>query len=174
MTMNKQAMREKAEHHWGHAGLVRISSAGAIALGFGPDDARLLEEVGVPEWAAPNIWMHEPRSNESEFVLLGEDRDDRPIMYRKTPRAVVVGSPAAGGLYAAHDLASFLGALVLYADMVDAAIAVCGSEVFARNEIPEALIAKFEAGVLDACPLPKGVPSFWLEEVARLRSGRAA
>ncbi|MBB2486350.1 hypothetical protein H5407_14090 [Mitsuaria sp. WAJ17] len=151
-----------------------MSSRDAVALGFSLDESRLLEDIGFPEWAAPNIWMHEPRFYGDEYLLLGEDREDRLILYRKATHEVIVALPEVDSyLYVSQGVIGFIASLILYADMVDSAIAVRGSDVFVKNQIPKALIAKFEAEVLDACPLPSGAASFWLEEIKRLRNGHA-
>jgi hypothetical protein len=158
---------------WGATNMRRYSLSDLEALSLAEDDSRLLCEVGLPCWAAPNIYfgMPEPCAGRPA-VKIGEDKYDRAILLlRPGGRVVVERGPGACGLMEMHDgVAQMVEVLLLYADMVERSLRADGRNASISNRIPDELIDWFAERVSAISPGLVRPDTFWHEEISRLRS----
>lgn len=153
--------------HWDAADIVYMPLPDALKLGFKERDAEILDALGLPDWAAPNMHFHIPSKLSDNEILLGEDRDERKLVYEKISGRVLAKCDDGEMRLVALDILSLLNVLIDYAELIDQAIMTVGSRAFTDNLIPDQLIDAFKAAVDGSLG---GVDSIWAGEIARLRS----
>ncbi|GLQ97270.1 hypothetical protein GCM10007863_16900 [Dyella mobilis] len=126
------------EIYWDDPPVLFLKDGEAERLGFSPLDAKIIEEVGLPEWAAPNMFFHKPELLSKEIILIGEDREDRPIHYRINDRWVYAMGDGSIKLISVG-LDGLVFTLVIYAAMVELAIEK-DRDACRLNRIPSFLI----------------------------------
>ncbi|WP_369742655.1 hypothetical protein AB8S08_10065 [Pseudidiomarina sp. PP-1MA] len=126
-------------------------------------DIRALCELGLPDWAAPNI-NFDNYIPESETLKIGEDRDDREIFIDLKSLKVLVGSDKQFLNSSPYKLRK---ALQAYAIMVEKAIVIDEDSII-ENRVKTSLVQelKEELKVLDPSCLTED--AFWSNEIARL------
>jgi hypothetical protein len=149
------------------SGYTRVDYEEAINLGFLEKDAVVLHEIGFPEWVAPNIWIHEPSVYKDGFILMGEDRDDRKIIYKG---GVVYVEGKDKPLLMASSLYELLEILYMYAIMIDKALEEVGRNAAQDNIIPDNLILELEEFVKAKFLNLNVDDHFWAQDIARRRS----
>lgn len=145
-----------------------------------------LAQTGIPTYAAPHLYFGE--FDDGQFLPLLKDWSWRKQAYENEPKAWVIGcapdeSPVCimenGQIFIYrtsrdrqllnNSLPQLIGALVVYAIMVDKTVSERGDDAFMTNDIPEHLIDEFEKELLvvdgDCCM----TSSFWSNELHRLR-----
>lgn len=152
---------------FGENNLIEASPGLYESLGFPEDDVSVVREFGLPEWAAPNIFLMAPRYFGGGVFKIGEDRLDRAILYNLKDSEIVVGE----GLYFASGFRQMLHFLSLYAVMVEKSLDENGRQAFVDNNLSSGSIDSFETACHKALGEKLWGGSFWREEVSRLRAG---
>jgi hypothetical protein len=153
---------------WGPNDLFCVPYAQSIRMGMNEDDARILDQLGFPRWAAPNIWIHPPTKNSGESLCIGEDSEDREILYAANSGSVFVSDTVAGKLSVAPSILDFLSLLLELAELIEKGIVLCGPDVFTDGRLPNVLIAKFWESVKTRLGAEGAEKSIWLWEVERM------
>lgn len=126
-------------------------------------DIRALCDMGLPDWAAPNInFDHYPI--EPAILKIGEDRDDRDIFINLKSLKVLVGSNRQFLNSSPYMLRK---ALQLYAIMVEKAIAI-DEDSIVENRVDPSLIQELREELSQLDPLCLADNSFWSHEIVRL------
>ncbi|MDY0743342.1 hypothetical protein SNE35_02435 [Paucibacter sp. R3-3] len=127
---------------WEEKSLFFVLYADSVQLGFNDLDAQTLGRLGLPSWAAPNIWLHPPKKLLDRYLNLGEDSNDREIRYDTHTGRVFVND-VTGELLVALSVLDFLTLLLEFAEMIEKSIALCGADAYSNGRIPRYLISKF-------------------------------
>jgi len=139
----------------------------AINLGFVEKDAVVLNEIGLPEFIAPNMWLHEPSLYKAAFILMGKDRDDRKIIYKDGTVYVEENDKL---LLMANSIYELLEILYTYKVMIHKAGEELEDFDARENMIPDHLILEFEDFAKTKFANLNVDDHFWAQDVARLKS----
>jgi len=134
-------VRDFYEMYWDEPSPLTLNERLARELGFSGLDSKIISELGIPKCAAPHLSFGGLESLDSERILIGEDGNERSIVYRISDRNVHV--LAEGGVKSiAIGLDGLIFTLVMYAAMVELAIGI-DRDAFRTNSIPRTLVDKF-------------------------------
>lgn len=154
--------------YWDEPKLQHLNEHEAKQLGFSSVDSKVLSEVGIPEWAAPNLSFCSPELQSDNTILIGEDGEGRAIFYRGDDRGVYVQDSECVKLISVG-LDGLIFTLVIYAAMVELAIE-CDRDAFRLNRVPLFLIDRLRVTYCaEFGGLYKG--GFIEEEIIRLSHG---
>ncbi|MEM0515684.1 hypothetical protein WCN91_09730 [Pseudoalteromonas sp. YIC-827] len=155
--------RYSEKDYWGDTQFIKWDKSIFTEIDAPISDIRALCEMGLPEWAAPNInFDNYPCKLDS--LKIGEDRDDRDIFIDLVSLKVMAGSDEQLMNTSPFKLRK---ALQFYAIMVEKAIAI-DEDSFVENTVEANLIQKLkeELNGLDPSCLAEG--AFWFNEIVRL------
>lgn len=157
--------KEILKNNWMH--FTNVDYKEAANLGFKEKDARIFSEIGLPEFVAPNMWIHEPSVYKDGFILMGQDRDNRKIIYKD---GVVYVESNDKLLLMANSLYELLEILYIYKVMIHKAGEELEDFDARNNMIPDHLILEFEEFVKTKFVNLNVDDHFWAQDIARLRS----
>lgn len=146
-----------------------LDSQEAIKLGFLERDAIILNDIGLPSFVAPNMWFSGASLYKDGFIMIGEDRDNRKIIYEIAKGHLYVES-SDKLLLMACSLYDLLEILYMYAVMIDKSLEESGCNAATDNLIPDHLILEFEEFVKAKFRDHKVIDNFWVEEITRRKS----
>lgn len=158
-------VRDFYEMYWDDPEILSLPEEDAWKMGFSALDAKILAEIGIPKWAAPNMSFRIPEADGIHRIMIGEDREDRCIYYGIDDQAIYVIDGEQRKVISIG-LGGLILTLILYAGMVELAIAD-DRDAFRMNRIPISLVDKFRETYCLYCSdiYPGG---FIEKEVARL------
>jgi hypothetical protein len=162
------SIKEKVLSYWPDSDFLFVRYREGLALGFKGVDAYFLSCCGLPDWVAPNIMFCFPQKNDGCYLVVGEDRDDRLIMYDKESSRIFVRAENGREVLLCFGFVQFFDILFFYADMVDGAVAF-NRLAYSENSIPDDLICVFEYSIKGLFSDGEWGDCFWSEEISRLR-----
>jgi hypothetical protein len=127
-------------------------------------DVKALCELGLPEWAAPNI-NFDMYDIHNGILKIGEARDDRDILLNLNSLNISISDNQLLVNTSPHKLRE---SLKLYAIMVEKAIA-SDEEAFVENRVSEQLVDELKDGLKKLDPECLSGKSFWIDEIKRLK-----
>lgn len=156
---------------WDHQNLFRVAFDDSIRNGLTEDDAMALQTLGLPCWAAPNICLHPPVRQPDSCICIGEDSDDREILYSDIDGSVFVHDNAIGRLPVAHGIFGLLNLLLDLAELIEVGLVRYGSDAYTHGKIPPAFIADFWQNVELQLGADQAEKSIWRIAVNRMSRG---
>ncbi|MDC5822101.1 hypothetical protein OPW19_20010 [Vibrio europaeus] len=151
--------------YWGGGNYVKWNENILYQLGMTRRDIKTLSCLGLPEWAAPNIYFDHFDVSEN-LLKIGEDREDRDICINLNNFNVVIGGE---NQFINKNVELFRMALSEYAIMVESSIRISES-LFVENKIPAQLVDDFMTRLKNIDELSVREGCFWHSEYMRIRS----
>lgn len=161
------SIKERIGDFWEDVIFFYVPFPEAKNAGLAEEDSLLLDEIGLPSWTAPNMHFHAPEALTEHELLMGQDRDDNPIIYDKRNGNIIVRKSGDEDFLMASGLKELWDLLIAYADKVEASIEGHGNRSVVDNQIPDFLIDRFETFVTNKFSTIK---TFWALDIRRLRS----
>ena len=151
--------------YWEDTEYIKLNRRLLISLGFPLGDIGALSDIGLPDWAAPNI-NFDYYEAEKNRLKLGEDRNDKDIFVSFSSFKVLVGDNEKMVNSSALQLRK---ALQKYAIMVERALLQNDNAVI-ENQIAGEFIEEFRLQLSELDPSSILAGTFWSEEINRLSS----
>lgn len=164
MTINKEIVNRL----WNFNDRIQTPLSECLSLGFLEEDAKLLSDIGLPEWVAPNIWFPKPIEYSSKFILMGQNGDKDKIVYEKNSGNVLVLKNSEASVLLACNVDSLILILICFAEMVEKAFELDSNSII-KNRISAEFIDQFEFYAKHLFELEAYKKSFWKPYIQRLR-----
>jgi hypothetical protein len=153
---------------WDSGNLFQVPFAESIGLGIQQPDAQTLDLLGLPSWAAPHIWLQAPKKFAEGIIRLGQDADERPILYRSETREVFVNAGVEADLFVSCGILDFLASLLDLVELIERGIESHGPNSYSEGNFPPELIHDFWHKIETRLGVESAARSVWHAEMIRL------
>jgi hypothetical protein len=150
--------------------IFKIEYDEALNVGFLERDAIALSVLGMPNFAAPHIWLDRPEPRADNFIFLGEDADGQSILYDKMDGRVCCILHDGRKVYVSPGILEFTKCLLTLAESIDRTIEIVGPGVYENGPFTADMISDLSKSIDDILGSWSAHNSFWATEINRMSS----